>query len=354
MEKEKISAGNKRRRTSTSSSGSRAKRKRKGGESEDRGRPFKAAKFAPKPLEATRKFTFVGSVEESLERIEAGAILDELKRSGSVPKFAIQITEGTDEEAGFSMYIQNIVVTARIVPEGDGEFDPDHHYLMETGKARESSLDLSYVTRSWRHLGVQSNPVRFGSVISRTKDYDAAALYFNTGRIVATGCSRPEFALDQLLEQKKKLEEILPWPFTVPAPDLENLVSSGVFPRPICVNYMAVAFNFKFRKVLGFSGAIIHIGDRAILVFSTGSLCHSGGRNPMDIYNDVKDIFPILIQCQATPELVKLDEKCKKILNEPNDVANMQRRHRTISNMIQRYKNKQTELLKKKAPLTEK
>ena len=274
--------------------------------------------FAPPPIESERLFDFSGTVEECIERIGVDTFLEALRKERVVPKLEVPITlPNAPGEPIFSVFLQNNVVTHEIEYDWDSD---EKSNAAESNESNEDRLNLPYLARSMRFVGSQYNRKRFDSVIRRRKhDNDAAALYFVSGKLVVTGCSRPEIALDQLRHEQTVLREILPWNLRLQSPQLQNIVASGEFPNAICVNYMAVMHPDICTKVGKFPGTMIKspelIGDRAVLIFPRGSFCYSGGRSLTEnVYKDLCKVYPLFIECQATPELMVIDERCRKRL----------------------------------------
>jgi len=307
--------------------------------------------FSPPPYEILSLFEFQESIAESMRHIGAE---DFIATHGShelgIPRIEIPIFTIPDKliPLRFAMKIQNIVLTLKIKDLGIGKQEADDQEFAE------SLLNLPYVSRAWRYMGAQYNPVRFDSVIMRKRIYDAAALYFSSGKLVLTGCYRPELALDQARREMRNIISIINQPSVVCDPTLQNIVSSGEFPYKICANYMAVMYPTICSKVGKFPGTMIkdpeRFGDRVILVFRSGRLCHSGARNPMQIYEDIKNVCPILVECISTPKREELDAVCLRMLRKVMSPDQYKRRTNTLRTAIQNNTVKTTSAKKKKRP----
>lgn len=299
-------------------------------------------RYADPPGEDKRLFELEGTVEECMTHIGADNLLNRIKTERDVPKIEVPIVANADGSPLFSSFVQNIVITHEIEYTSD---NGDTYAHAAPQHVTEYKLNLPYVARSWRFLGAQYNPQRFDSVIQRSKDYDAATLYFNSGKLVETGYSRPELALDQLLREKKMLRNILPWDLDLVSPFIQNIVSSGAFPSPICVNVMATMYPHICSKVGRFPGAMIKsttlFGDCAILVFATGKWNHSGGRSLDHIYEHMKIVYPLFVECAATTdELVRIDEKCRTRLSKTTSSGQCMRERESLLRSIERHRKK--------------
>ena len=301
--------------------------------------------FAAPPHDVMPFFCLQDNLLDSKEAIGADILLEKWKENAEemikieVPIFSMNHHDKDGGDSGvsnFSMCIQNMVLTFEIK-----DTPPEHMKTRDSEfSLRGQALDLMTLTRHWRFMGAQYNPGRFDSVIMRQRKYDAASLYFNSGKLVLTGCFRPEQALDQAITEEKNLNDILDMEMTIHSPVLQNIVSSGVFPYEICINYMAVMYSSICYKVGKFPGTMIkypsQFGDRAILVFDSGQICHSGARNPMCIYEDMKKVCKILMNCIATPELRPLDEMCLKTFKNFTRPEQFARETQTLKAAIDR------------------
>lgn len=292
-------------------------------------------RYANAPTGNAALFHFEGTVDECIERQDADRFLERLKSEKDVPKIEIPIAVDEEGVPIFSSFVQNIVVTHGIEFEREEGIDPQKHLI-------EHKLSLPHLARHWRYLASQYNPQRFDAVIRRSNNYDSATLYFNSGRLVETGCSRPELALDQLRYEQKMLREVLPWKLSLCHPQLQNIVSSGRFHKPICVNYMAAVHSDICSKVGRFPGTMIkdpfRFGNCALLVFPSGNFCHSGGRSLEQIYEHMKQLYPLLIECQATEELKEIDDRCRRRLAKITRPDQYVRERKSLLRYIEKHK----------------
>lgn len=271
----------------------------------------------PLPTKVVDKFELPGDFDECLayasrEEEEEGGAEDGEERQRQFSKPEMKICQQ------FSMFIQNSVYTCALKNTDLEGHDGMVASAPNKGNSAFSGMDLGYVTRSLRYNGVQFNSPRFDAMVSRDQTFDSANLMFNTGRLVNTGCSLPKHALGHIKRDTDLLRKILPVETALEKPKLQNLVSTGAFPNRICTYLMAVKHSDICSRLRPFPGTMIRdarrFGERVILVFPSGRVCHSGGRNPKQVYDDITTILPLLIKCQATPANLKDNEKCRLML----------------------------------------
>ncbi len=274
--------------------------------------------FLAPPDALTDLFSLRYPLQECIERTNALGVMAQLRRDGDVPKMSVKITEN------LSAFIQNIVLTMVIedvAPAEDFTATITRMSLLDDSEAatpppkHPHHINMDRLVEALRFHGAQYNRKRFGSVILRSNVLDAAALIFATGKIVSTGCPRIELSLAHVHDIVATLQAVLPRPFHACTPVLCNIVSSGVFPNCICTDYMVSYYSRWCSHVGRFPGVMISnqekLGDRVVLIFTSGRYCHSGAQSPQQVYDDMKFVYPILLACQATPERIKVNDRIR-------------------------------------------
>ena len=148
------------------------------------------------------------------------------------------------------------------------------------------------------------NPKRFSAVIMKIKEPKTTALIFSTGKIVCLGAKTEE---DSKKACKKfgKIIKSLGYQAIFKDFNIENIVGSVDVKFNISLMklyyYIAKNFNSKIRRYIVyepevFPGLIYRMIEPKIvlLVFNSGKIVLTGGKNRNEIYNGFKKIYPVL------------------------------------------------------------
>jgi len=148
------------------------------------------------------------------------------------------------------------------------------------------------------------NPRRFSAVIMKIKEPKTTALIFSSGRIVCLGAKTEE---DSKKACKKfgKIIKSLGYPAIFKEFKIENIVGSLDIKFNISLNklyfHIVKNFNSGLRRYVVyepevFPGLIYRMVDPKIvlLIFNSGKMVLTGGKDRNDIYEGFRKIYPVL------------------------------------------------------------
>jgi len=130
-------------------------------------------------------------------------------------------------------------------------------------------------------------PESFPGVIYRIKEPRAAALIFSSGKIVCTGTrsvNEAKIAVHKVVDDMRKLGIDMPEKFEI---SVENMVCSTQISTPEKLSLDEIAFSLENSEYEpeSFPGLVFRVQDPrvAFLLFGTGKIICTGGRNVEDI-----------------------------------------------------------------------
>jgi transcription initiation factor TFIID TATA-box-binding protein len=147
------------------------------------------------------------------------------------------------------------------------------------------SIDL--VEFSEKTGNCELNKKRFPGAVYRIADPKIACLIFSSGKIVITGVRDDKALADGLAIVIKSLQDAGIKPLKEPRIAITNMVCSYNLDRYINLNRMTVALNVENVEYEPeqFPGLVYRIKDPKIvvLIFSSGKIILTGGRNLEDV-----------------------------------------------------------------------
>lgn len=152
------------------------------------------------------------------------------------------------------------------------------------------------------HLpGTEYEPEQFPGLVYRMEEPEAAALIFNSGKIVCTGAKSPEGAkkaIEKVLEGVKEagvdvnnVEEIT----------IQNIVASAQLESTLRLNEIAFTLRNAEYEPEQFPGLVYRIEEppAAFLLFGSGKIVCTGGRSIEDVNVAVKRVEEKLEEIDA-------------------------------------------------------
>ncbi|MFP4115774.1 MAG: TATA-box-binding protein [Candidatus Aenigmatarchaeota archaeon] len=143
------------------------------------------------------------------------------------------------------------------------------------------------------HLpGTEYEPEQFPGLVYRMNDPNAAALIFNSGKIVCTGANSPEGAkkaIDKVLEGVREagvdVEE-------VDDIKVQNIVASAQLSGKLRLNEIAFDLRNAEYEPEQFPGLVYRIEEpeAAFLLFGSGRIVCTGGRSIDDVKEAVRKV----------------------------------------------------------------
>lgn len=170
-----------------------------------------------------------------------------------------------------SLKIENIVASAKV----------------------SDSLDLTVISSQIKDA--EYNKKRFPGVVIRMQNPKIAALVFGSGKIVLTGAK----SIDNLTEGLNILGALLR-DLNIDIPDdltykIQNIVTSADLGAGINLNKIAVGFNLDRIEYEPeqFPGLVYRLEDPkvVVLLFGSGKLIITGGKEPIDAKRAVQKIL---------------------------------------------------------------
>ncbi len=152
------------------------------------------------------------------------------------------------------------------------------------------------------HLpGTEYEPEQFPGLVYRMNDPNAAALIFNSGKIVCTGANSPEGAreaIDKVLEGVREtgidVDEVKDI-------KIQNIVASAQLDGKLRLNEIAFTLRNAEYEPEQFPGLVYRIEEpaAAFLLFGSGKIVCTGGRSIEDVEKAVEKVEEDLKEIDA-------------------------------------------------------
>lgn len=152
------------------------------------------------------------------------------------------------------------------------------------------------------HLpGTEYEPEQFPGLVYRMDEPKAAALIFNSGKIVCTGANSPEGAkeaVNKVLEGVRKAGVDVD---EVKEITIQNIVASAQLGSNLRLNEIAFTLRNAEYEPEQFPGLVYRIEkpDAAFLLFGSGKVVCTGGRSIDDVKAAVKKVEDKLEEIEA-------------------------------------------------------
>ena len=177
------------------------------------------------------------------------------------------------------------------------------------------------------------NPKRFSAVIMKIKEPKTTALIFSSGRMVCLGAKNEEDS-KKACKKFAKIIKSLGYPVVFKEFKIQNVVGSVDSGYNISLMKLYIHLikrinckgnNFVAFEPEQFPGLIYRMIEPniAILIFFSGKLVLTGGKQKEDIYQGFKKIYPLLVKFKNEEEIKNSKkmhqnnvEKMKEIKNE--------------------------------------
>ena len=147
------------------------------------------------------------------------------------------------------------------------------------------SIDLVRFSENTENC--ELNKKRFPGAVYRIKDPKIACLVFSSGKIVLTGLRNHEALAKGIAVVKEALKKAGMEPLKEPRVAITNMVCSYSLGKFININRLSVTLNLENIEYEPeqFPGLVYRIRDPKIvvLIFSSGKIILTGGRNMEDI-----------------------------------------------------------------------
>lgn len=162
-----------------------------------------------------------------------------------------------------------------------------------------SKIQLNQVVA--RLPGTEYEPEQFPGLVYRMEDPKAAALIFNSGKIVCTGAKSAEqakVAIDKVLEGVKETGIDVS---EVNEVTIQNIVASAQLDSTLKLNEIAFTMRNTEYEPEQFPGLVYRIEDpkSAFLLFGSGKIVCTGGRSIEDVKAAVKKLEEKLAEIGA-------------------------------------------------------
>lgn len=149
--------------------------------------------------------------------------------------------------------------------------------------------------------GTEYEPEQFPGLVVRLEDPKAAALVFNTGKIVCTGTTSPQAArraVNILLEKIKGLGVPVAKSANI---EVQNVVASADIGKEINLNLVAFGLDNTEYEPESFPGLIYRLDEPAVvfLVFSSGKVVITGAKSREMIQKAVEKLKSKLTKLRA-------------------------------------------------------
>ena len=154
------------------------------------------------------------------------------------------------------------------------------------------SIDLNKIAREIKDADYK--PKQFPGLVLRTKEPKAAALIFRSGKVVCTGSKSVEDAR-RAVKQIVKIVGSLGIPvIEEPEVKVQNIVASADLGSDLNLNAIAVGLgleNIEYEPEQ-FPGLVYRLRDPrvVVLIFGSGKMVVTGGKNPEDARRAVEKI----------------------------------------------------------------
>jgi transcription initiation factor TFIID TATA-box-binding protein len=154
------------------------------------------------------------------------------------------------------------------------------------------NIDLNKIAREIKDADYK--PKQFPGLVLRTKEPKAAALIFRSGKVVCTGSKSVEDAR-RAVKQIVKIVGSLGIPvIEEPEVKVQNIVASADLGSDLNLNAIAVGLgleNIEYEPEQ-FPGLVYRLRDPrvVVLIFGSGKMVVTGGKNPEDARRAVEKI----------------------------------------------------------------
>lgn len=136
-------------------------------------------------------------------------------------------------------------------------------------------------------LDVEFDPQQFPGVVYRTEDPDAAALIFESGKVVCTGADSVHNVHEAFSDTLRVLRELGIDAPQSPAVDVENIVACADLQQQLNLNAIAVGLGLETVEYEPeqFPGLVYRLDDPdvAVLLFGSGKLIITGAQHESEI-----------------------------------------------------------------------
>lgn len=140
--------------------------------------------------------------------------------------------------------------------------------------------------------GTEYEPEQFPGLVYRIEDPKAASLIFSSGKIVCTGARSPELArkaVKKIIDSIKKARIKIKGKAKI---NIENIVASAKIDAVLKLNEIAFMLPNAEYEPEQFPGLVYRIKDPkvAFLLFGSGKIVCTGGRNVKDVKRAIKKL----------------------------------------------------------------
>ncbi|MEM4472960.1 MAG: TATA-box-binding protein [Archaeoglobaceae archaeon] len=154
------------------------------------------------------------------------------------------------------------------------------------------NIDLPRIAREIKDS--EYKPKQFPGLVLRTKEPKAAALVFRSGKIVCTGSKSVEDAKRAVKQIVKMLRDINIPVIDEPEVKVQNIVASADLGTELNLNAIAVGLgleNVEYEPEQ-FPGLVYRLDNPrvVVLIFGSGKMVVTGGKNPDDAQKAVEKI----------------------------------------------------------------
>ncbi|MCS7121053.1 MAG: TATA-box-binding protein [Archaeoglobaceae archaeon] len=154
------------------------------------------------------------------------------------------------------------------------------------------NIDLNKIAREIKDS--EYKPKQFPGLVLRTKEPKAAALIFRSGKVVCTGSKSVDDARMAVKEIIKMLKEIGIEVIDEPDVRVQNIVASADLGVDLNLNAIAVGLgleNIEYEPEQ-FPGLVYRLTNPkvVVLIFGSGKMVVTGGKNPEDAKKAVEKI----------------------------------------------------------------
>ncbi len=158
----------------------------------------------------------------------------------------------------------------------------------------DQRLDLKDITKKFPD--VEWNPDQFPGAVFRLKSPKTATLLFSTGKMVCTGAKSEELArkaVKTVVQKLRKGKIKIKKEATV---TIQNIVASINLGGKVHLEQAARTLPRSMYEPEQFPGLIHRMLDpkTVILIFSSGKLVCTGGKNEKDVYRSVNQLHNLL------------------------------------------------------------
>lgn len=153
-------------------------------------------------------------------------------------------------------------------------------------------IDLNKIAREIKDS--EYKPKQFPGLVLRTKEPRAAALIFRSGKVVCTGSKSVEDVRRAIREIVKILKEIGIEVIDEPEVRVQNIVASADLGKDLNLNAIAAGLgleNIEYEPEQ-FPGLVYRLTNPkvVVLIFGSGKMVVTGGKNPEDARKAVERI----------------------------------------------------------------